>query len=410
MIELIFSFLVTILPDYLYRRYGQGKRLGEEITLYNFWYELRWGITACAVMTITLITVIFYFHPIASNVLVGFRTVSIISDRPGRVEEVYVTNNQDVRAGDRIFRLDTSRQRAAAETARRRIAEVDAAMKQAQSELSVAKGNIIVAEGALREAQDELKRREELYERNPQVVSAQELVSLSATADSRQGALDAALAKRQVVEAQISASLPAQRASAEAALAEAETEIQKATVFAGIDGTVKQFVLRPGDIVNPILRPAGILVPASSDTPVVLATFGQISAQVLHVGMITEITCSSKPLTVIPMVITDVQNVIASGQVRPTDQLLDVDERAQPGTILTFLEPVFEGSQASAIPRGSICVGVAYSSHAAEIEAGKATGIRALAMRIVDGMGIANAIVIRVQALMLPIRAVVFGG
>jgi hypothetical protein len=31
-------------------------------------------------------------------------------------------------------------------------------------------------------------------------------------------------------------------------------------------------------------------------------------------------------------------------------------------------------------------------------------------MRIVDGMGIANAIVIRVQALMLPIRAVVFGG
>ena len=109
MIELIFSFLVTILPDYLYRRYGQGKRLGEEITLYNFWYELRWGITACAVMTITLITVIFYFHPIASNVLVGFRTVSIIADRPGRVEEVYVTNNQDVKAGDRIFRLDTSR-------------------------------------------------------------------------------------------------------------------------------------------------------------------------------------------------------------------------------------------------------------------------------------------------------------
>ena len=109
------------------------------------------------------------------------------------------------------------------------------------------------------------------------------------------------------------------------------------------------------------------------------------------------------------MVITEVQDVIASGQVRPTDQLLDVDERAQPGTILTFLEPVFDGSQAYAVPRGSICAGVAYTSHAAEIESGKITGIRALAMRIVDGMGIANAIVIRAQALMLPIRAVIFG-
>ena len=55
MLELTFSFLITILPDYLYRRYGQGKRLGEEITLFNFWYELRWGITACAVLTLTLL-------------------------------------------------------------------------------------------------------------------------------------------------------------------------------------------------------------------------------------------------------------------------------------------------------------------------------------------------------------------
>jgi len=36
--------------------------------------------------------------------------------------------------------------------------------------------------------------------------------------------------------------------------------------------------------------------------------------------------------------------------------------------------------------------------------------ISALAMRIVDGMGIVDAIVIRAQALLLPIRAVIFGG
>jgi len=41
MLELFFSALVTVLPDYLYRRYKQGKRLGHEITLFSVWYELR---------------------------------------------------------------------------------------------------------------------------------------------------------------------------------------------------------------------------------------------------------------------------------------------------------------------------------------------------------------------------------
>jgi len=34
------------LPEYLYRRYRQGKRLGKEITFFSIWYELRWGITS----------------------------------------------------------------------------------------------------------------------------------------------------------------------------------------------------------------------------------------------------------------------------------------------------------------------------------------------------------------------------
>jgi len=401
--ELIFSALITVVPDYLYRSRVQGR----EITLYSFSYELRWGITGCAALAIALITVIFYFHPATSYVISLYRTVTIISDAPGRVEEVYVRDNQSVKAGDPIFRLDTARQRAAAETAKRRIAEVDAALVLAHSECDVARGNFVTAEGAIRQARDELERRENLAQRNSDVVSAQELEALRATLKSRQGALDAAKAQRDVVQGRIDNLLPAQRASAEAQLVQAETEIKKSTVFAGTDGTVKQFVLKPGDIVNPILRPAGILVPTSSGRGRFQAGFQQISAQILHVGMITEIACSSKPLTVIPMVVIEIQDAITTGQLRPTDQLMDVQGRVRPGTVLAVLEPVFAG-HADAVPRGSTCVGVAYSSHAAQIEAGKIKGISALVMRLVDGMGIANAIVIRAQALLLPIREIVF--
>ena len=54
MIELTLCSLVTILPDYLIRRFFQGKRFGREITFFTIWYELRYGITACAMLTISL--------------------------------------------------------------------------------------------------------------------------------------------------------------------------------------------------------------------------------------------------------------------------------------------------------------------------------------------------------------------
>lgn len=407
MLELIFSALITILPDYLYRHYKQGKRIGHEITLYSVWYELRWGITSCALLAITLLSVIFYYHPTTSNVTSLFRTVTILSDMPGRVEEVYVANNQDVKAGDPIFRLDTTRQQAAAETAARRIAEIDAALIVGQTELGVTAGNIQAATGSLKQAQDDFERREQMRQRNSSLVSEQEVESLRLLVSSREGALNAAIAQRDVVKARLESLLPAQRASAMATLAQAETEISKATVYAGTDGSVKQFKLKPGDIVNPILRPAGILVPTGSGVGRIQAGFGQISAQVLKVGMVTEITCASKPLTVIPMVITEIQGAISSGQLRPSDQLIDLQDRLRPGTIMVVMEPIFAG-HADAVPPGSACVGVAYTSRAAQIEAGEITGFNAFVASLVDGMGIANGIVIRAQALLLPIRVLVF--
>jgi hypothetical protein len=46
MLEILLCSMVTILPDYLFRRDAQGKRFGHEITLYSIWFELRWGFVA----------------------------------------------------------------------------------------------------------------------------------------------------------------------------------------------------------------------------------------------------------------------------------------------------------------------------------------------------------------------------
>src|SRR5687768_2115370 len=99
MLELLICALFTLVRDYLYRRYAQGKRLGREITFYSVWFELRWGLVSCLLLTVSLITLIFYYHPATGYVSAVFRTVPIMSERVGRISEVYVRGSEEVEAG-----------------------------------------------------------------------------------------------------------------------------------------------------------------------------------------------------------------------------------------------------------------------------------------------------------------------
>lgn len=409
MLELLLCSLFTVFPDYLYRRYVQGKRFGREMTLYSVWYELRWGITTCLVLTISLITLIFYFHPSTKNALSYFRTVPILPEIMGRVEEVYVDVRDTVKTGDRLFRLDSATQAAAVERARRRIAEVDAATEQAKIELLVADGKIQEAQSALYQAQEELDTKLELDRRKSGTVAQREIERLQRVVEGRQGSLDAAHASKKSIEVQISSMLPAQKASAEAALAEAEVQLGKTVVYAGVDGMVEQFTLRRGDIVNPLMRPAGILVPTEAGRRGLWAGFGQIEAQVMKAGMIGEVTCPSMPFTIIPMVVTEVQDVIASGQVRPTDQLLDPLQVARPGTIAVFMEPLFKGGF-EAIPPGSNCIANAYTNNHDQLADPNIGTGRWLFLHVVDTVGLVHAMILRVQALLPPVQTLVFAG
>lgn len=141
MFETLFCAMFTILPDYLYRRYAQGKRIGIEINFFSVWYELRWGLTACFIATIALITTLFYFHPSTNTVASYFRTVTILPEAGGRVAEIYVESHQDVKAGDPLFRLDSSSQEAAVATAQRRVDEVNAAIEVSGTEIQAAPSN-----------------------------------------------------------------------------------------------------------------------------------------------------------------------------------------------------------------------------------------------------------------------------
>jgi multidrug resistance efflux pump len=409
MFELMFCSLLTILPDYLFRRYVQGKRFGKEITFFSVWYELRWGITGCLMLTVSLITMIFYFHPSTSNATLYFRTVPILPEGSGRVAEVDVGFSAPVRRGDVLFRLDSSKQEAALETATRKVAEVDAAQATAQADVAKTEAQIQEAKASYQQAKDELDVKSELQRRNPGIVPQRDIEKLQVLVDQRQAGIDAATASKQSAMSRISTLLPAEKASAEAALAQAQVDLDKTVVRAGVDGRVEQFLLRVGDVVNQLMRPAGVLIPDGSGQRVLQAGFGQIEAQVMKEGMVAEATCISMPWRIIPMVVTTVQDYIAAGQFRGGEQLIEAQNVARPGTILVFLEPLYRDGL-EGVTAGSSCVVNAYTSNNEEISAKDTSTTRKIVLHVVDGVGLVHALLLRIQALLLPIKTLVLSG
>ena len=409
MLELLLCSMLTVVPDYLYRRYVQGKRLGKEITFYSVWFELRWGITLCLLLTVGLITVIFYNHPSTRNVTLFFRTVPIVPETNGRVAEVYVGFSGPISKGAPIFRLDSSKQEAAAESARRKIAETDAEMLVARADILKAEGQIQEAKSAHQQTVDELQTKRELQRRNAGNVAFRDIEKLEVNLAGRQGAIDAATAAKQQAEERIASLLPAQKASAEAALEQAEVELKKTVIRAGVDGRVEQFALRVGDIVNPLMRPAGILVPEGAGQRVLHAGFAQIEAQIMQVGMIAEVTCASKPWTIIPMVVTEVQDYIAAGQFRGGEQLTEAQQVTRPGTLLVSLEPLYKGGLVGVTP-GSSCIANAYSNNHDKIVAKETGTLKRAALHVVDALALVHALILRLQALVFPFQTLVFGG
>jgi multidrug resistance efflux pump len=409
MLELMLCSLLTIVPDYLYRRYVQGKRFGKEITLYSVWYELRWGISACVILTVSLITTIFYNHPSTSNVALMFRTVPILPETNGRVAEIYVRLSDKVTKGAPIFRLDSSKQEAAVEVSRRKIAETEAEMVVAKTDITKAEGQIQEAKSQHQQTLDELDTKRELQRRNPGNVPFREIERLEVRAQGQLGAIDAATAAKQAAEERVSTLLPATKASAEAQLQQAEVELEKTVIRAGVNGRVEQFALRVGDIVNPLMRPAGILIPEGAGQQALQAGFGQIEAQIMKVGMIAEVTCVSKPFTVIPMVVTDVQEYIAAGQFRGGEQLIDLQQVTRPGTLTAFLEPLYKGGIDNVTP-GSSCIANAYSNNHDTIVAKDTSAFKGVVLHVVDALGLVHALILRLQALVLPFKTLVFSG
>src|SRR5690606_37589595 len=100
---------------------------------------------------------------------------------------------------------------------------------------------------------------------------------------------------------------------------------------------------------------------------------------------------------------------IAAGQYRASDQLIDVQQMARPGTVTAILEPLYPGHYGN-IPPGSNCVANVYTSNHDELASGKAGTLRTLFLHAVDATAVVHAAILRMQAVMAPVQILVLSG
>jgi hypothetical protein len=89
--------------------------------------------------------------------------------------------------------------------------------------------------------------------------------------------------------------------------------------------------------------------------------------------------------------------------------LIEAQNTASPGTIFVFLEPLYKGGL-DGVTAGSSCIVNAYTSNHEEISAKDTSTFRKIALHVIDGVGLVHALLLRIQALLLPIKTLVLSG
>jgi hypothetical protein len=104
-----------------------------------------------------------------------------------------------------------------------------------------------------------------------------------------------------------------------------------------------------------------------------------------------------------------VQDYIAAGQFQGGQQLIEAENAPKPGSILVFLEPLYKNGLDGVTP-GSTCIVNAYTSNHDVIADPKTGVLKGFALHAVDATGLVHALLLRIQALLLPIKTLVLSG
>jgi multidrug resistance efflux pump len=316
----------------------------------------KWTLPTAALGGIFLLTgillVMNYNHPYTKSARIYFTTTPIMPAVKGRVVDVPVETNTQLKSGDVLFRIDPRPYQYAVDQKKALLAEAEQNVKQLKAASDQAASVVEKVRVQLRLAQDEYDRQAQLFEKK--VIAQAALDIATRNIDGAKQALaeaqSAAEKARLAYESEIGG-VNTTVARLKAELSDAEYNLDQTVTRAPGPGYVTQMALRPGMYVIPApLRPVMVFV--HTDDQELAAGFQQNSLQRVRDGDEAEIAFDGLPGQIIKGKVKHVIDAIATGQLQATGSLQDMGASMPGGRAVAVID-IEQDMSAYNLPGGS---------------------------------------------------------
>ena len=217
-------------------------------------FDLRKIIRPIILLVVALIAIFAIIHiwnyynsePWTRDGRVRGDVIQVSSDVSGLVTEVLVQDNQSVKKGQVLFKIDVARQAIDVEQAKSDLAKAKAGLAAAEAELAQAQANVVKSEANINLADKNANRYSNLMEG---AISKQEQDQMFATRDQSHAEHEQIVA----AIAQAKAHIVQQKALIEVATSHlhlTQLNLNRSEVVAPADGTLSNFELQQGNYVK----------------------------------------------------------------------------------------------------------------------------------------------------------------
>ena len=235
------------------------------------------------------------------NAFIEGHVIPMASQVPGRVAELLVKDNQSVKAGDVILKIDPrdyeaslAQARADLAAARSRVDQAKAQVKASEAQVAQAQATVVAANAENQRAADDLKRYESVevraVSRSAFDLAQSQARASSAHAEAARSQVKAAEAEVTLSQAGVETASAAVQ-QAEARLQQAELNLSYTQVIAPDDGRITRRVVEKGTYI----QPGQALLAVVPRQYWVIANFKEIQLTHMRVGQPVEVTVDAYP-------------------------------------------------------------------------------------------------------------------
>lgn len=253
-------------------------------------------VPALVLVLLALVVMVFVIWrvdsaPSTSDAYASADTIDVVPEVSGRIVELAVVDNQQVKKGDLLFRIDPRPYEASLAKAEASLAALDKQIMLTQRSVDAQKyaassveATVAKARAAAKQANDTLRRTEPLLSEG--FVSAEDVDRARTAQRAAEADLNAVLLQAQQAASAVSAvsgvdALVAQRVAVQADIALTKLHLDMATVRAPFDGRVVSLKTSVGQFAS-AMKPIFTLI--DTDHWYIIANFRETELKTIHAG------------------------------------------------------------------------------------------------------------------------------